>query len=173
MASLIKLLKMDAGLIQEPGDGSSDDNGDRSSIPEPLRHPAEASFADVFNSTVIDETPSPTPSASYGSLASEGLSDDEPVVVRWHKAAASKRSRFRRKSYLLRPKRSSIGLLSESCRYCPCQRFASSQSRANHELTCPFNRNSREFFKCDQCGKSYLLQKRLMRHVRENHTEAQ
>lgn len=53
-----------------------------------------------------------------------------------------------------------------ACRYCPQPTiFQHWRGRLNHELTCSFNPNSREYYRCDECGKRYLFKGTLALHV--------
>lgn len=59
-----------------------------------------------------------------------------------------------------------------ACRYCPMRViFQFKRGRSNHELTCPFNPKSRDYFGCDKCGKRYLFKGRLELHVKTKHLQ--
>lgn len=59
-----------------------------------------------------------------------------------------------------------------SCRFCPDVGFYTARARTNHELTCSFNFNSRDYYFCDICGSSFLFKGNLRNHMRKHLSEA-
>lgn len=173
--SLIKVLEIDA-RIEEEDDLEDDDEW----IPEQIRN-HEESFSGVVNSTLYDRDNS-TLSDTKTVDSSEG-SDEEVLNAIPRQVTANRDRRVsrdfafsvngglnrKRNNYQLRKNRRSIGILLYSCRFCPGLRFESKKGQHNHELTCPWNHNSKEFYKCDDCGKCYLFEARLNSHKTTKH----
>jgi hypothetical protein len=73
------------------------------------------------------------------------------------------------KRYQMRSRRTTFYGAIFFCRFCPKVAFHHKRGRLIHEITCSFNPNSRGYFQCDACNKSYLWKKSLENHMRKKH----
>ncbi|CRK90590.1 CLUMA_CG004292, isoform A [Clunio marinus] len=91
-----------------------------------------------------------------------------PICIKINKKKSStiRDKKIIRRKYPKRRRTSLVQYGKFCCSYCPnslC--FQGETSRNHHEDVCTFNESSRNFFRCDKCGKEFFFKHKLENHV--------